>query len=114
FQRRHPERHPELARKPGVALAAHETGVDQNAAALALQQHEGERQVHHAVVVHARHEVDPGLVFRARVFEDIDVPIRRLSHVSPLQLSASVRPRLESPTATIRIAPWNTYWEKVG
>ena len=30
------------------------------------------------------------------------------------QVSASMRPRLERPTATIRIAPWNIYCEKVG
>ena len=60
-----------------------------------------------AVLIHAADQVDPRLLVRAGIFEHVTVPGLHRSF-SP-QLSASMRPRLDSPTATIRIAPWKMY-----
>ena len=71
--RRNPGGNAELSRE-AAAIVLHEAGVDQHIAVALSGQDEGERQVHHAVMVHAADQVDPGLVLGAGIFEDVEVP----------------------------------------
>src|SRR6185436_19458074 len=90
----------------------HEAGIDQHHLVATLCQHEGEGQVHHAVVMRAADQAVERLVLRPGELDDIDIPVVR--HRALPQFSAICRPRLDRPTATIRMAPWKTYCEKVG
>ena len=72
--RRYPVRDAELSREAGTVLVLHEARIDEDIAVAAPRQHEGERQIDAAVLVHAADQVDPGLLVRARIFDDVEIP----------------------------------------
>ena len=82
-ERRYPVGNAEFPGEAGAVIVLHEAGIDQHVAVAALRQDERERQVHHAVIVHAADEVDPGLVLGAGELHHIDVPVRGLWPCDP-------------------------------
>src|SRR5690606_23478092 len=117
-------------------LVLHESCIDQHVAISPARQHEGKGQIDPALVIHAGDEIDPWLAFGPGIFQHEDFPWgighgvltfrlgasgkgregpSQVGGVGPrAQRSASMRPRLDRPTAMIRIAPCSTYCEKVG
>ena len=85
--RRDPGRDLELAGKTLLVLILHEAGIDEHDAVAPACEDERERQVHHAVGVHAADQVDPRLVLAPRVLDDEDIPVVVLGHGASLTFS---------------------------